>query len=355
MDDNRGLTRRSFLKKSAFITAVGASGAVGVAGTAFAKRGTAATFIDLTKCDGCRGEAMPRCVEACRTVNRTKFPEPETPIKNLWPQKTHDDWSTKRDVIDTLTPYNWTTVQKVNVDGEEIFIPRRCMHCENPPCANLCPFGALNRYGDGSVVINHDLCLGGAKCKSVCPWHIPQRQSGVGLYMKLQPMPAGGGVMYKCDLCHDRLKKGQIPSCVEACEKRLGAARPLFFGDREKIAKMARDRAKEVNGFIYGEKENGGTATLYVSRVPFEKIDSKLTEAKSKLLLGKVENPLREANRWAKGFLIGPIVGALGAIGLALYDKKQKTKTPEGFRPVVEPKRSAEPAAGDGEERKEGN
>jgi Fe-S-cluster-containing dehydrogenase component len=295
----------------------------GVAEEASARSGTYATLIDLTKCDGCKDEPMPKCVEACRRVNEERFPNPKEPIKNLWPQKTHDDWSKKRDVTDTLTPYNWTTVQKVEVEGEDVFIPRRCMHCDNPPCAGLCPFGALNKYSDGSVVINDDLCLGGAKCKTVCPWHIPQRQSGVGVYLKLQPVPAGGGVMYKCDLCHNRIKNGQIPACVEACEKRLGKKKPLFFGEREKILKMAHERAKEINGFIYGENENGGTATLYVSRVPFEKIDSQLREKKSNLLLGRVQNPLKNVNSWAKGFLIGPIVSALGAIGLALYEKKQ--------------------------------
>jgi hypothetical protein len=107
---------------------------------------------------------------------------------------------------------------------------------------------------------------------------------------------------------------------------------------------MAHGRAKEINGFIYGEKENGGTATIYVSKVPFEKIESRLVEAKSKLLLGKVENPLRDANRWAKGFLIGPIVSAIGAIGLALYDKKQSAKAPAS---------SVEPRAANSEDKKE--
>jgi hypothetical protein len=87
---------------------------------------------------------------------------------------------------------------------------------------------------------------------------------------------------------------------------------------------MARDRAREINGFIYGEKENGGTGTLYVSRVPFEKIDATLREAKSTLSMGRVENPLRNVNGWAKGFLIGPIISALGAMGLALYHKNKK-------------------------------
>ena len=132
--------------------------------------------------------------------------------------------------------------------------------------------------------------------------------------------------MYKCDLCRDRIKDGQTPACVEACEKRLGKKKPLFFGERSEILKTAQGRAKEINGFIYGERENGGTATIYVSRVPFEKIDSQLKERKSSLLLGSVQNPLKNVNAWAKGFFVGPIVGALGAIGLVLYEKEQSTK-----------------------------
>ncbi len=326
MDERNALTRRNFLKKGAFVTALSVAGVSGIATVADARSGRYATLIDLTKCDGCKNEPMPKCVEACRKVNEQKFPNPKGPIKDLWPQKTHDDWSNKRDVITELTPYNWTTVQRVDVGGEEIFIPRRCMHCDNPPCANLCPFGALNKNSDGSVVINPHLCMGGAKCKTVCPWHIPQRQSGVGLYLKLQPLPAGGGVMFKCDLCHDRIKKGQVPACVEACERRLGDKRPLFFGGREAILRLARSRAREVNGYIYGEEENGGTGTIYLSKVPFEKIDSRLREKISNLLLGNVQNPLQDANSWAKGFLIGPMISALVAFGLVLYEKKRTKK-----------------------------
>ncbi len=326
MKNGNMLTRRNFLKKGTVATLFGAALTAGMVQTVSAKAGTYATLIDLTKCDGCKNEPVPKCVEACRRENEKKFPNPVEPIKDLWPQKTHDDWSKKKDVINTLTPYNWTTVQKVDTEGGEVFIPRRCMHCDNPPCAHLCPFGALNKYANGSVVINHDLCMGGAKCKAVCPWHIPQRQSGVGPYLKLQPLPAGGGVMYKCDLCHDRIKKGQAPACVEACEKRLGGKRPLHFGIRETILKMAHERAKEIHGFIYGEKENEGTATLYVSKVPFEEIDAKLKEAKSNLHMGRVLNPLRDVNGWAKGFLFGPLLGALGAIGLAIYHRREEKR-----------------------------
>jgi len=321
--ENKGLTRRAFLQKGSLAVAAGAAGIGGGTGMAEAKSGTFATLVDLTRCDGCKGEPIPKCVAACRQTNQNKFPAPKDPIKDLWPQKTHDDWSKKKDVLDQLTPYNWTTVQRVQVDGEELFVPRRCMHCDNPPCANLCPFGALNQNADSSVVINPDLCMGGAKCKAVCPWGIPQRQSGVGIYLKMQPIPAGGGVMYKCDLCHDRLQKGQIPACVEACEQRLGKDRPLFFGLRPEIQKLARARAKEVNGFLYGEKENGGTSTFYVSKVSFEKIDAALREKKKTPPMGRVQNALNEVNSWAKGFLLSPLVGAVAAVGLVLYRRRR--------------------------------
>jgi Fe-S-cluster-containing dehydrogenase component len=321
--ENKGMTRRGFLRKGSLAVAAGAAGVMSGPSFAEAKGGVFATFIDLTKCDGCQGVPIPKCVSACRQVNEKKFPVPQGPIKNLWPQKTHDDWSKKKDVLDQLTPYNWTTLQRVQVEGEELFVPRRCMHCDNPPCANLCPFGALNQNEDSSVVINPDLCMGGAKCKAVCPWGIPQRQSGVGLYMKMQPIPAGGGVMYKCDLCHDRLQKGQIPACVEACEQRLGKDRPLFFGSRAEVQKMARNRAQEIKGFIYGEKENGGTSTFYVSKIPFEKIDAALKEKKMVPHLGPVQNALNEVNSWVKGFLLSPLIGAAAAVGLVLYKRRR--------------------------------
>jgi formate dehydrogenase iron-sulfur subunit len=326
MEKTKGWSRRSFLKKGG-LTALGAVAWRGDGSEASARTGTYGTLIDITRCDGCQGEAIPRCVEACRRVNERQFPVPKEPIRDLWPQKTHDDWSKKKHLIDRLTPYNWTTVQRVEMEGEAIFIPRRCMHCDNPPCARLCPFGALDQYADGSVVINHGLCMGGAKCKAVCPWGIPQRQSGVGLYMKLQPIPAGGGVMYKCDFCHDRLNQGLIPACVEACEKRLGPQRPLFFGRREEIRRMAHARAKEIGGHIYGEEENGGTSTLYVSKIPFEKIHARLRERRMHPSMGKVSNVLNAVNPWAKAFFFGPLFAALGALGLAFVHRKHEKES----------------------------
>jgi formate dehydrogenase iron-sulfur subunit len=45
------------------------------------------------------------------------------------------------------------------------------------------------------------------------------------------------------------------------------------IGPRDEILAQAHARAKEINGYIYGEHENGGTNTIYVSPVPFEDLD----------------------------------------------------------------------------------
>ena len=212
------ISRRSFFRRTA---AAGAAGAVIMAkGAASANAATGqpmATVIDLTRCDGCANQKTPLCVSACQTKNRSRFPEPVKPIMDYWPRKGFEDWSDKKGLRDRLTPYNWLYVQKVTVDGKTVYAPRRCMHCDEPTCAYLCPFGVIAKNGDGSVVIDPDGCFGGAKCRDVCPWGVPMRQAGVGLYLKLAPKLGGGGVMYKCDMCHDLVQQGKSPACVNAC------------------------------------------------------------------------------------------------------------------------------------------
>jgi len=320
-------SRREFLKRS---VASGVAG--GLVLTGMNRRAEASavadvgTVIDLTLCDGCASLPLPACVSACRDKNKPRFPEPIEDIGNYWPQKKKEDWSKKRDRTDRLTPYNWTFVQKVQVEHKgrdhTLYLQRRCMHCDNPPCADLCPFSVLHKMPEGPVIIDHDLCFGGAKCRTVCPWGIPARQAGVGLYLKIVPTFAGGGVMYKCDLCYDRVKAGKIPACVEVCPRNA-----ISFGKKEEMRTLARERAKEIGGYLYGEKENGGTSTFYVSPVPFEKIHAALLKQKANQakpgLPGfpgtpvGVENMTESANGIAWSMAIAPLVGIAAAIGAA--------------------------------------
>jgi Fe-S-cluster-containing dehydrogenase component len=325
-----GISRRDFLKRT---VASGVAGGLILTGAEKAAEASSndkklvGTLIDLTVCDGCKGSDIPACVSACRSKNQSRFPVPGKDIPKFWPQKKNEDWSDKKGLTTRLTPYNWTFVQKTKIEHNgkfyEMNIPRRCMHCSNPPCAGICPFSAQTVTKEGAVVTNLETCMGGAKCRDVCPWGIPARQSGVGLYMKLMPELAGGGVMYKCDLCIDRVKAGKKPACVEACPK--GA---IKFGEKSDMLAQAQARAKEINGYIYGEKENGGTSTFYVSPVPFQKLDKALKAQKAKQpnpqapgfpgMPVQVGNFLDTPNGLALGVIISPIAG-LFAAGFKAY------------------------------------
>lgn len=285
-----------------------------------------ATLIDLTRCDGCPGKDTPACVSACRRHNASRFPEPDPAmLKDYWPQKSHEDWSGRRELTERLTPYNWLFVQKVTVevDGQpqELTIPRRCMHCDNPPCVKLCPFGTAKKDKDGPVHIDPSLCFGGAKCRTVCPWDVPQRQAGVGVYTYLDPAPVGGGVMYKCDLCRDDLARGEKPACMTACPQ--GA---MHIGHRQDILRQAEALAVSYSGHLYGKTEHGGTATLYVSKVPFDQIDAALRQGADSAKVMRLHNPenaLEKQSTLAKAALLAPVAGVVGAFA-ATVSKREK-------------------------------
>jgi Fe-S-cluster-containing dehydrogenase component len=111
---------------------------------------------------------------------------------------------------------NW--VRAVALEGafpnlSQDYVPGNCMHCENPPCVQVCPTGASYQRADGLVLINQDKCIGCRFCISACPY-------GARYY------DAARGVVDKCSACVHRLDVGQPPACVETC---VGGAR--HFGD----------------------------------------------------------------------------------------------------------------------------
>jgi Fe-S-cluster-containing dehydrogenase component len=316
------ISRRGFLKRIGVAAAV--AGATGLTRAAPAMADSAerrkGVLVDLARCDGCPDVPVPRCVTACGEENRARYPEPrDEDVKDYWPQTKHEDWRSRRHLKTTLTPYNWTYVQQIAVEHRgtthTLNIQRRCMHCDTPTCAAVCPFGVIEKDGRGAVSILEAGCMGGAKCRTVCPWHIPQRQAGVGIYLKILPKLAGGGVMYKCDLCAPRLAKGLTPACVDACRSRPGREAPLAFGRRSDMLGLARVRAGEIGGYVYGDDENGGTGTFYVSPVPFEKIEAALRKReKERFFFPKNPYPLRDANVWAYATLAAPVAAVAGAV-----------------------------------------
>jgi len=111
-------------------------------------------------------------------------------------------------------------------------VPVLCNHCENPPCVRVCPTKATFKRADGIVMMDYHRCIGCRFCVAACPygsrsfnWEDPRP-----LVKELNPeFPTRTkGVVEKCTFCEERLAKGQIPACVEACPKKA-----LTFGDLE--------------------------------------------------------------------------------------------------------------------------
>jgi formate dehydrogenase iron-sulfur subunit len=324
------LNRRRFLKTATASAVIGTTAWLNVPQTAWAGEGKLATLIDLTRCDGCRDREVPACIAACKRIKQGSIPEPVDPIPIPFPTRKVEDWSKKKEVSDRLTPYNLIYVQKTEMESggrkQTVFIPRRCMHCDNPACATICPFASNHKFENGAVVIDSETCFGGAKCKTVCPWEIPQRQSGIGIYLKVLPTLMGNGIMVKCDLCSDRLKKGEKPACIEACPR--GA---MAIGPRNEIFARAEELAKKIEGHLYGKTENGGTSTVYVSPVPFKTLDDALKPGPGRPGLRPVERRMAGTDGLGKAVLAAPALGvAAGLAGAFTFISRRKNGSGKG-------------------------
>lgn len=109
----------------------------------------------------------------------------------------------------------------------DVTMPIQCRHCEDAPCANVCPIGAISQI-DNTIIVDSDICAGCKTCMLACPFgalelvpyykhNQPVIQTGLKIkdedgFIDKQKMVAN-----KCDLCSG-LKSG--PACVAACPQR---------------------------------------------------------------------------------------------------------------------------------------
>lgn len=279
MSDKK-MSRRSFLARGAAAAATAAMTTVVLPQAVQAATGdqVLTTLLDVGECIGCE-----ECVSACREKWQPTVPDPVKPMPQPFPSRVPTpDWSGRKEVQDRLTPYNFIYIEMLEVEhkGEkvELNVPRRCMHCNNPPCTNLCPFGAGRVEKNGVVHIDPDVCMGGNKCHVVCPWHIPQRQAGLGIYLNILPTLAGNGIMTKCHRCLELVDKGEQPRCIEVCPQELQSIGPrsemLAKAKALAIKRAEADGAKasQWKEYVYGLEENGGTNTIYVMPMPMSKV-----------------------------------------------------------------------------------
>lgn len=149
------------------------------------------------KCTGCK-----TCVVACKDKHGS---EPEIRLRSVteyaggtWKRTEEGAW--KQDVF-------------------AYYVSDACNHCADPACVKVCPTKAHVKHLDkgGLVLIDESKCIGCGACATACPYHAPQ-------------LDAKAQKMRKCDGCIDRLEKGLLPICVEACPHRA-----IEFGDIEEL------------------------------------------------------------------------------------------------------------------------
>jgi Fe-S-cluster-containing dehydrogenase component/formate-dependent nitrite reductase membrane component NrfD len=89
-------------------------------------------------------------------------------------------------------------------DVTRSFQVTRCNHCENPPCARICPVTAMYQRSDGIVEFNKDACIGCKACMQACPYDA----------IHIDP---DSGTAAKCHYCSHRVELAMEPACVVVC------------------------------------------------------------------------------------------------------------------------------------------
>ena len=101
----------------------------------------------------------------------------------------------------SATPEAFTSRIRV-VKGGTFTTAVGCHQCEDAPCANVCPTGAIHRAA-GAWLVEQARCIGCKSCMVACPFGAMQVRV---VEDRVQAL--------KCDLCMHR--EGG-PACVEAC------------------------------------------------------------------------------------------------------------------------------------------
>ena len=140
--------------------------------------------IDNRKCIGCHA-----CSTACKAEN-------EVPL------------GVNRTWVKTVEHGRYPNVTRS-------FQVTRCNHCDNPPCARICPVTAMYQRDDGIVEFDPNICVGCKACMQACPYD--------AIYIDPER-----GTAAKCHMCSHRVDVGLEPACVVLCPEHA-----IVFGDMD--------------------------------------------------------------------------------------------------------------------------
>ena len=214
--------------------------------------------IDMTRMNE---EIMEACIKACHTIHNVP----------QWVDKSDPEWETKPEARWQIK-WIWEETYEHSFPGQENeYAPAKyhhhnflllCNHCTNPPCCRACPTKAtFKRKIDGIVMMDYHRCIGCRFCMAACPYgsrsfnwrdprpFVPDVREDFPTRMR--------GVVEKCTFCSERLMKGLLPACVEACK-----AKALVFGDLEDPDSEVRKILRE-NYAIRRKPELGTMPQIY--------------------------------------------------------------------------------------------
>ncbi|MFI6510306.1 4Fe-4S dicluster domain-containing protein [Streptosporangium sp. NPDC050855] len=126
------------------------------------------------------------------------------------------------------------------------FIPVLCNHCEDAPCLNACPTGAVVRLDGGEVTIDEGDCNLNRACMSACPYD--------AIYIDVDK-----GAAQKCTFCEHRTAQGRQPACVDACPTDC-----RIFGDLDDPESVIARKAAADPTTVWKEDEGTRPRVLYV-------------------------------------------------------------------------------------------
>jgi molybdopterin-containing oxidoreductase family iron-sulfur binding subunit len=176
-----------------------------------------AMVIDIRKC--MEQENCTKCIDACHLYhNVPDIADKEEEVKWIWKESFHHAFhEQEHEYLKDELKHSQALVL--------------CNHCSNPPCVRVCPTGATwKRESDGIVMMDWHRCIGCRYCVVGCPYgsrsfnwsdprpHVKEVNTEFPTRMK--------GVVEKCTFCEERLARGKMPSCVEACSEQA-----MSFGD----------------------------------------------------------------------------------------------------------------------------